>query len=125
MAAKRRHQNTSAPENGRTKQTLQVSGKTKTHRKRDRENGHTNGDVTEGVSENSWKYVALVGAVGKLFTCVLVEAVMKPARRMAGGAGADDSSIQPGGGRPHPRPLPQRSYITDTSLLAVIKGPRS
>ena len=68
MAAKRRHQNTSAPENGRTKQSLQVSGKAKPVKKRDKENGHACEDVTRPVTQWSKAYMTLVAGLGELFT---------------------------------------------------------
>ena len=68
MAAKRRHQNTSAPENGRTKQSLQVSGKSKTVKKKDKENEQAYEDVTSPVQQWNAAYVTLVAALGELFT---------------------------------------------------------
>lgn len=68
MAAKRRHQTTSAPENGRTKQSLPASGKTKTAKKKDRE---VESSIAEdGKSVHSWSkaYIALTAALGELFT---------------------------------------------------------
>ena len=67
MAARRRHQ-VPASENGRAKQSSQTQGKSKMNKRRDKENGHVNSNVSTKIQEAGIPYFALVGVLGKLST---------------------------------------------------------
>ena len=59
MAAKKKHQNVAA-ENGRSKQGSTTPNKSKSSRRKDRENGHTNGSPDSKKESVNVVYVVLV-----------------------------------------------------------------